>query len=188
METLVSWIAPIATIIAALMTAANLGARITGYGFVVFTLGSLAWLGQGIVTRQPALIWQNAVLLLLNLFGIWRWLGRQAQFDEGGKRAAHASRATAGDDLFQISLLTSAEIVDRDGRKLGQAIDAMTSCRDGRIAYLVASDGGVAGVGETLHRIEWHDARLSDGTIQTDLDAAGFAGLPALAKDRWPGR
>ena len=37
MENIASWVATVATIIAALMTASNLGARITGYGFIVFT-------------------------------------------------------------------------------------------------------------------------------------------------------
>ena len=33
METIASWVAPIATTIAALMTASNLGSRVTGWGF-----------------------------------------------------------------------------------------------------------------------------------------------------------
>ena len=43
LEDLAGWIAPAATMIAAMMTAANLGARVTGWGFGVFTLGSIAW-------------------------------------------------------------------------------------------------------------------------------------------------
>ena len=37
MHNFLTWVAPIATIIAALMTASNLGSRITGAGFIVFT-------------------------------------------------------------------------------------------------------------------------------------------------------
>src|SRR4030095_15678721 len=70
----ISWVATIATIIAASMTAANLGARITGYGFCVFFVGSLSWLATGMLTHQPALVWANIVLTILNIFGIWRWL------------------------------------------------------------------------------------------------------------------
>ena len=44
MAEIISWVATIATIVAALMTAANLGSRITGYGFAVFT-GRLAVAG-----------------------------------------------------------------------------------------------------------------------------------------------
>ena len=88
MESIATWVAPVATTIAALMTASNLGSRITGYGFIVFTVGSLAWLTLGITTGQANLLWQNVILTALNLFGIWRWLGRQAQIEDGGSRGA----------------------------------------------------------------------------------------------------
>ena len=48
MESIAGWVAPVATTIAALMTASNLGSRITGYGFIVFTVGyaSIGWNGS----------------------------------------------------------------------------------------------------------------------------------------------
>lgn len=63
MDNYLSWFATTATIIAATLTASNLGARITGYGFVIFTVGSVAWLSFAAVTDQPALVWTNGVLL-----------------------------------------------------------------------------------------------------------------------------
>ena len=102
----ISWIATIATVLAASLTASNLGARITGYGFVIFTVGSIAWLTLGTMSGQPALVWTNAVLTLLNLFGIWRWLGRQAKVEAGSEAAAEAS------ELFQASELPG---LDRPG-------------------------------------------------------------------------
>ncbi len=51
MADFIPWVATVATIIAASMTAANLGTRITGYGFAVFLVGSLAWLAAGLMTR-----------------------------------------------------------------------------------------------------------------------------------------
>ena len=53
MEDIAGWVAPIATMIAAMMTAANLGPRVTGWGFVVFTVGSIAWSTVAIATDQP---------------------------------------------------------------------------------------------------------------------------------------
>src|SRR6201990_1630270 len=100
----ISWVATVATVIAASMTAANLGSRITGYGFAVFLVGSLSWLAAGLLTNQPALVWTNAVLTLLNIFGVWRWLGRQSRVEEGAKAASEASEATPGEALFPISL------------------------------------------------------------------------------------
>ena len=110
METSLSWVATIATITAASITASNLGSRITGYGFIVFTVGSIAWFGLGLVTGQSALVWTNAALTFLNLFGIWRWLGRQAKIEDGSTAAAEASQASPGEALFPVSLLTRGTV------------------------------------------------------------------------------
>ena len=48
----ISWVATVATIIAASMTAANLGSRITGYGFAVFMFGALCWIAVGLMTTS----------------------------------------------------------------------------------------------------------------------------------------
>src|SRR5512133_2552297 len=124
----ISWIATIATIIAASMTASNLGSRITGFGFCVFLVGSLAWLATGLMTGQPALAWTNVVLTLLNIFGIWRWLGRQAKVEEGARAASEASEDTPGEALFPISLLTRAPVMASD-KQVGTCVDAMAGRR-----------------------------------------------------------
>src|SRR3954453_8820178 len=145
----ISWVATVATIIAASMTAANLGSRITGYGFGIFLIGSLAWLASGVLTGQPALTWTNIVLSFLNVFGVWRWLGRQAKVEEGASAAMEASQHTPGESLFSVSLLTRGA-VECAGERVGSCIDAMAGRSSGRLAYVVVSEGGVAGVGETL--------------------------------------
>ena len=183
----ISWIATIATIIAASMTAANLGSRITGYGFCVFLVGSLAWLATGLITDQPALTWTNAVLTVLNVFGIWRWLGRQTKVDEGARAAAAASERTPGEALFPISMLTHAPVRGDDG-DLGHCIDAMAGCVSGRLSYVVVSEGGVAGVGETLRRLPWEQARVDGEAVIAKLDASGFARHEELPRDQWPAR
>src|SRR5947209_6123349 len=40
---ILSWVAPITGVSAAIMVAINLGTRFTGWGFVVFTVSSVAW-------------------------------------------------------------------------------------------------------------------------------------------------
>ena len=52
MLAIAGWIAPAATTIAAIMTAANLGSRVTGWGFAVFSVGALAWIAVGASTGQ----------------------------------------------------------------------------------------------------------------------------------------
>ena len=91
MEQIAQWVAPIATTIAAIMVAANLGTKLTGYGFIVFSIGAVGWIAIGCFTHQPNLLWQNAFLLLVNLVGVWRWLGLRARYD---KAAAAATGAT----------------------------------------------------------------------------------------------
>lgn len=188
MDQLVSWIATAATIIAACMTASNLGSRITGYGFIVFTIGSIAWFATGLLTGQPALLWTNIVMTFLNLFGVWRWLGRQAKVEEGAQKAAEQSQALPGETLFPASSLGSAKLVGADGTEFGTCVDAMVGCRSGRLNYLVVAEGGVAGVGETFRRVEWSDAQVHDGTIRARFGRSGFGRLPQLARDDWPGR
>lgn len=188
METILTWVAPVATILAALMTASNLGARITGAGFIVFTIGSLCWLSLGVIGDDPALLWMNAVLTLLNLVGIWRWLGRQAKFEDGGHHAAQVSERTSGETLFPLSLTAKAAVLGHDGAELGKCVDAMAGRKTGRICYLVVAEGGVAGVGERLRRVDWTDVKVDDAAIRTNLDCAAFGGLAELEKDKWPGR
>lgn len=187
METLLSWVAPIATIGAALMTASNLGARVTGAGFILFTGGSLAWLTLGLMRGDQALLWMNAVLTLLNLFGIWRWLGRQAKFQDGGQHAMAASELAPGETLFPLSLTTRATLSGHRGTELGRCVDAMAGGSTGRIAYLVVAEGGVGGVGERLRRLDWGDVTVDGDSIRTKLDRAGFDRLDELEKDKWPG-
>jgi hypothetical protein len=188
MTDLISWLATAATITAALMTASNLGSRITGYGFGVFTIGSILWLAVGLASGQQALVWTNIVLTGLNLFGIWRWLGRQAKIEEGANSAAEASEQFPGENLFPVSLLSSAQIEDAHGKMLGTCVDAMAGCSSGRLQYVVASEGGVAGVGETLRRMDWAQASIQGDRLRFELDKRAFAGLECIDRDQWPAR
>ena len=182
----ISWVATVATVLAAFMTAANLGSRITGYGFAVFLVGSLAWLAVGVITGQPALTWTNAVLTALNIFGVWRWLGRQAKVEEGARSAAEASEETPGEALFPVSLLTRGQ-VECEGQTIGSCIDALAGRASGRLDYVVVAEGGIAGVGETLRRLPWSSARVDGDKVRAKLSAAEFGRLETLKKDDWPG-
>ena len=188
MDQIVSWIATVATVTAATMTASNLGSRITGYGFAVFTIGSINWLALGLMTDQPALVWTNAVLTCLNLFGVWRWLGRQTRIESGAEAAVEASRHMPGEALFPVSILTRGPLTCADGTQVGSCVDAMAGCSSGRIAYLVVSQGGVAGVGETLRRVRWDEASVDGEDVRTRLDPDRFAALESVPRDEWPAR
>ncbi|MGE5563720.1 MAG: PRC-barrel domain containing protein [Bacillota bacterium] len=183
----ISWVATVATIVAAFMTASNLGSRVTGFGFAVFTFGALCWIGVGVLTHQPALLWTNVVLTVLDIFGVWRWLGRQARVEEGGKSASEASEHTPGEALFPVSLLGRAAVRCGD-KDVGHCVDAMAGCRSGRLDYLVVSEGGVAGVGERLRRLPWSDAYVDGEIVVANFAPDRFARLAELQRDEWPGR
>jgi len=183
----ISWIATIATIAGAFLTASNLGSRITGYGFCVFLIGSLSWLATGLLTGQPALTWTNIVLTLLNVFGIWRWLGRQAKVEEGSRTASEASEQTPGEALFPVSLLSRAPVACGD-HEIGRCVDSMAGCSSGRLSYVVVSEGGVAGVGETLRKLPWGKASVEDEKLIAAMDPSEFEKLEELPRDRWPAR
>jgi hypothetical protein len=180
-----SWVATVATIIGALLTASNLGARVTGTGFGVFLVGSLCWLASGLMTDQPALIWTNAVLTFLNLFGIWRWLGRQAKVEEGAQAATDASRETPGEGLFSVSMLAKAPVRIGD-ETVGHCVDAMAGCRSGRLSYVTVSEGGVAGVGDTFRKLPWASASFDGERLVLAATIGEFSTLPEIAKDDWP--
>ena len=180
------WVATAATVIAALVTASNLGARITGYGFAIFLIGSIAWLTTGILNDQPALVWTNAILTLLNIFGIWRWLGRQAKVEEGARTAAEGSEHTPGEVLVPVSLFSRAKVkINR--APAGHCIDAMAGAASGRLAYLVITDGGVAGVGETMRRLDWAKVDIDGECVRATI-AGGAASLPEVERDDWSSR
>jgi hypothetical protein len=187
MTDLISWVATAATVTAACMTASNLGSRVTGFGFAIFTLGSVAWLATGLLTHQPALAWTNLVLTFLNGFGVWRWLGRQASVEEGGRAAAEASEVTPGEPLFPVSMLVRAPV--RCARNnVGNCIEAMAGCTSGKLVYIVVSQGGVAGVGETLRRLPWSDVHVEGDAVLSRLNKEQFSSLQELTKDDWPTR
>ena len=180
------WIAPVATMIAAMMTAANLGSRVTGWGFVVFVVGSIAWSIVGISSGQTNLILANGFLTLVNVVGVWRWLGRQAQYDDGGAKAAQRSAGARVPTLFAVGALPGSKLIGQGGEPIGTIVDAMARCDGASIAYVVVSEGGVIGVGERLHALDPATLAFAQGKVSAPLTAVDLAALPEISPDEWP--
>lgn len=68
------WIAAIGTVLAAGLIAADLGRRITGVGFILFCLVSITWIISGLTSGAMPIAAMNAVLLLINAWGVWQYL------------------------------------------------------------------------------------------------------------------
>ena len=73
-----------------------------------------------------------------------------------------------------------------DGTPVGHAVDAMLSCRDGRIVYLVVSQGGVGGAGEKLHALGWRDLHVEEEAIVSSVDGAELDQRHPLDPAHWP--
>jgi hypothetical protein len=178
MQDIAGWIALAATCVAALMTASNLGARVTGWGFVVFTAGAIAWIVVGLETGQTQLLWSNIFLGVVDVFGVWRWLGRRARFSDAAD--AEQARSERGPDqpLFSISRIDGLPVKGADGQVIAHGVDALATCAGGTIDFFIVREGGVAGVGETLRRLPRATVRVRDAALETDLNAAALSRLP----------
>ncbi|WP_379921787.1 PRC-barrel domain-containing protein [Erythrobacter sp. R86502] len=187
MDVYVGYIASAATMLAAMMTAANLGSRVTGWGFVVFVIGSIAWSTVGFLTDQTSLMVTNAFLLLVNLFGVWRWLGRQARYEDGSAKASRRSRrTTSGATLFSGGTLIGHKVHDREGVAIGTLIDLMVSCEGKQIVYAVIAEGGMAGAGERLRAVHPALLQITDDAVLCRLRFAEFCAIPEIDPEQWP--
>lgn len=182
------WLAPIATMIAAIMTAANLGARVTGWGFVVFAIGSVAWTAVGLSSGQTNLVATNAFLTLVNLGGIWRWLGRQRTYDDGGRSAELASRRAAAPSLFTATGVAGMPVTAMTGNTIGRAVEALIECASGEISYVVVASGGVGGIDESLRAVPCADIRFSSDRLTLLINGTAFERLAVLEDGGWPAR
>ncbi len=187
MDEYAGWIASAATMLAAMMTAANLGSRVTGWGFVVFTIGSIAWAAVGFLAGQPSLMITNAFLFAVNLFGVWRWLGRQARYEDGSAEASRNSRRKQKvSTLFSAGSLIGSKVKDPAGAAIGTVVDVMGSCDDKRIVYAVIAEGGVAGAGERLRAIQPELLDIRDDGVVCQLRFMEFCDRPVIDPENWP--
>ena len=186
MENLFGIVAPIATTIAAVMTAANLGPRLTGWGFVVFAFGSLAWCVVGFATGQHNLLMTNAFLVLVNLVGSWRWLGRVALHEDGARAAESKSENASAPSLVAVSSLVDCMVTDRSGAAIGKIVGIMAESERGNIAFVVVGVGGVGGIGERLVAMKWPNLVIIGDDIRTSLSEREIDNLPDVNPNNWP--
>lgn len=186
LETIAGWVAPVATMIAAMMTAANLGARVTGWGFVVFVAGSICWSVVGLTSGQTNLVATNAFLTLVNLLGVWRWLGKQRAYEDGGKSAERASRRSAAPSLITATGISGMPVEDETGHSIGKGVEALIECKSGCVSYVVLASGGLGGVEEELRAVPISSVQLTSGKLKLQISEPEFLALAPLAAGDWP--
>lgn len=70
---ILKWVAAGTGIGAATIVALDLSKRLTGWGMVLFCVSAIAWIAGGVLTGDWALGTQNAVLLVIDLIGVYRY-------------------------------------------------------------------------------------------------------------------
>jgi hypothetical protein len=188
LESVAGWVAPVATMIAAMMTAANLGARVTGWGFVVFTIGSICWSLVGLGSGQMNLLATNIFLTTVNLVGIWRWLGRQRAYEDGARSAQRASRRSSAPSLLPATGIAGMPVADPAGASLGTAVEALVECASGQVSYVVIASGGLGGIEERLRAVPRAKIEFGCEQLMIRLNAQQFENLPTLEAGNWPDR
>ena len=63
--------AAVTTVLAAALVAANLNARVTVLGFMIFIVACIAWMVDGWIESKASLVIQNVILLFI--YRVWRW-------------------------------------------------------------------------------------------------------------------
>jgi hypothetical protein len=185
-EEIAGWTAPAATMIAAIMTAANLGTRVTGWGFVVFTVGAIGWSVEAILTHQPNLLWSNAFLGVVDMVGIYRWLGQRAKLEDGARAAVEKSGSNHN-PLFPVMSLEGRPVEGSDGQTIAHVVGAMAECASGRIAYVVVRCGKSGSLDAALRALSWEDVQAGE-TFRARLSATDIDQLPTVDPSHWPER
>lgn len=68
------WIAALGTMLAAALIAGDFSRKVTGWGFVLFCAVSVTWIVSGLSGNALPIVAMNAILLLINLWGVWQFL------------------------------------------------------------------------------------------------------------------
>jgi hypothetical protein len=181
LQTIAGWVAPIVT-----MIAVNRGARASGWSLVVFTIGSIC--GSIVSLDQTNLLATNVFLALVNLLGIWRWLGRQRACEDGGGPATHASHRSSGPTLFAATGSAGMQATDPWGVPLGSAVEALVECASGQVSYIVVASGGSGGFGKRLCAVPRAQIEFRCDRLVAERGSNDFERLPALGVGDWPDR
>ena len=73
--------------------------------------------------------------IVVDVFGIWRWLGQETRWVEGAISAAEASDRAPVPKLFPAAIFAGGAVADSAGEHFGHSVDAMIQCDDGRVAW-----------------------------------------------------
>lgn len=129
--------APLAILTGAALTSLNKGARITGYGFGFLALGAAIFAGLAYKAGDAFGATVNAMLLVVNGFGIHRWLRHNAVVEDIAEMTeTYSARSFHDATVITASALMGQHIYDGDN-DIGEVTDAVVHLKGSKVSYLV---------------------------------------------------
>jgi sporulation protein YlmC with PRC-barrel domain len=117
-------------------------------------------------------------LIAVAILGLTLAAGAQA---EQKTRLAQGGIGAAND-------LIGARVDDSQGNSLGTVTDLVADSQNAKVCHVIASRGGVLGVGSKLYPIPWQAARFNSTSkhFVLDISQEQFSAAPSFNHDAWP--
>jgi hypothetical protein len=138
LENILSWMGPACILTGSLLAAANAGAKWTGCGFIFLTLGAVCFGAVSISAGDLFGSIVNGGLVLINGFGVRRWLGHLAAAEAAASNAQLKSEASGEvPTVTAVSKVIGRKVKDKHGNKFGEVADVMVEVESGKFGYFV---------------------------------------------------
>lgn len=91
-------------------------------------------------------------------------------------------------DLSRASKLIGADVIDTQGKKIGDVKDVVLDKSRGQVAYAVVSFGGALGLGSKYFAIPWKSLQPNpdNDKLVLNVDREKLKNAPGFDKDHWP--
>lgn len=91
-------------------------------------------------------------------------------------------------DLSRASKLIGADVIDTQGKKIGDVKDVVLDKSRGQVAYAVVSFGGTLGLGSKYFAIPWKSLQPNpdNNKLVLNVDREKLKNAPGFDKDHWP--
>ena len=136
-----------------------------------------------------------SLTIAASIFGVCSWAhaqeprtvepGRQDTTGQDGVRKATPSQVSV---IHKASDLIGKNVVNPEGKTLGEIKNLAIDGEQGRIAYAILSFGGFLGIGNKLFAIPWGALRIGPGgdNFVLNVDKAKLEKAPGFDNDKWP--
>jgi len=136
-----------------------------------------------------------SLTIAASIFGICSWAhaqeprnaepGRQDTVGQDPMRKTTTSQVSV---IHKASDLIGKNVVNPEGKTLGEIKNLAIDGEQGRIAYAILSFGGFLGIGNKLFAIPWGALRIGPGgdNFVLNVDKAKLEKAPGFDNDKWP--